>query len=70
MVCLIDPVGDVYACPFAIHENFLAGSVRQPGGFEAVWRESPLFADLRRPQAGGVPLLRLVRLMPRRLYGG
>jgi mycofactocin biosynthetic radical S-adenosylmethionine protein MftC len=53
VVCLIDPVGDVYACPFAIHENFLAGSVRQPGGFETVWRESPLFADLREPQTGG-----------------
>ena len=53
VVCLIDPVGDVYACPFAIHENFLAGSVRQPGGFEAVWRTSPLFADLRQPQTGG-----------------
>ena len=53
VVCLIDPVGDVYACPFAIHENFLAGSVRQPGGFEAVWRDSPLFADLRQPQTGG-----------------
>jgi mycofactocin biosynthetic radical S-adenosylmethionine protein MftC len=53
VVCLIDPVGDVYACPFAIHENFLAGSVRQPGGFEAVWRESQLFADLRQPQTGG-----------------
>jgi mycofactocin biosynthetic radical S-adenosylmethionine protein MftC len=53
VVCLIDPVGDVYACPFAIHENFLAGSVRQPGGFEAVWRESPLFAELRQPQTGG-----------------
>ena len=34
VVCLIDPVGDVYACPFAIHENFLAGNVRSPGGFE------------------------------------
>ena len=53
VVCLIDPVGDVYACPFAIHENFLAGNVRQPGGFETVWRESPLFADLRQPQTGG-----------------
>src|SRR5690606_34111503 len=31
VVCLIDPVGDVYACPFAIHENFLAGNVRSPG---------------------------------------
>jgi mycofactocin biosynthetic radical S-adenosylmethionine protein MftC len=53
VVCLIDPVGDVYACPFAIHENFLAGNVRQPGGFETVWRESPLFGDLRQPQTGG-----------------
>jgi [mycofactocin precursor peptide]-tyrosine decarboxylase / 3-amino-5-[(4-hydroxyphenyl)methyl]-4,4-dimethylpyrrolidin-2-one synthase len=53
VVCLIDPVGDVYACPFAIHEEFLAGSVRQPGGFEAVWRDAELFAELRRPQSGG-----------------
>ena len=53
VVCLIDPVGDVYACPFAIHENFLAGNVRDPGGFTAVWRESELFTDLRRPQTGG-----------------
>ena len=53
VVCLIDPVGDVYACPFAIHDSFLAGNVRSPGGFAAVWRESELFADLRRPQAGG-----------------
>jgi radical SAM protein with 4Fe4S-binding SPASM domain len=52
-VCLIDPVGDVYACPFAIHENFLAGSVRDQGGFTAVWRESDLFTELRQPQTGG-----------------
>jgi mycofactocin radical SAM maturase len=53
VVCLIDPVGDVYACPFAIHDSFLAGSVRGPGGFAAVWRDSELFARLRRPQTGG-----------------
>jgi mycofactocin biosynthetic radical S-adenosylmethionine protein MftC len=53
VVCLIDPVGDVYACPFAIHDSFLAGSVRQPGGFEAVWRDAPLFARLREPASGG-----------------
>jgi mycofactocin biosynthetic radical S-adenosylmethionine protein MftC len=53
VVCLIDPVGDVYACPFAIHQNFLAGNVRQPGGFEAVWQASRLFAELRQPQDGG-----------------
>ena len=28
VVCLIDPVGDVYACPFVIHDEFLAGNVR------------------------------------------
>jgi mycofactocin radical SAM maturase len=53
VVCLIDPVGDVYACPFAIHDNFLAGNVRDTGGFRDVWRHSELFADLRRPQTGG-----------------
>jgi mycofactocin radical SAM maturase len=53
VVCLIDPVGDVYACPFAIHESFLAGNVRDEGGFARVWRESELFASLRQPQSTG-----------------
>lgn len=53
VVCLIDPVGDVYACPFAIHDQFLAGNVRQPGGFTGVWRDCDLFAELRRPQSTG-----------------
>jgi mycofactocin biosynthetic radical S-adenosylmethionine protein MftC len=53
VVCLIDPVGDVYACPFAIHDAFKAGNVRSPGGFAGVWRSSALFADLRSPQGGG-----------------
>src|SRR6476646_4149568 len=44
VVCLIDPVGDVYACRFAIHENFLAGNVGSPGGFQEVWQHSELFA--------------------------
>jgi mycofactocin radical SAM maturase len=52
VVCLIDPVGDVYACPFAIHETFLAGNVRD-AGFAAVWRESSLFRELREPQSAG-----------------
>lgn len=54
VVCLIDPVGDVYACPFAIHENFLAGNLLADGGFQRVWQESALFRDLRVPQTGGV----------------
>jgi mycofactocin biosynthetic radical S-adenosylmethionine protein MftC len=53
VVCLIDPVGDVYACPFAIHEEFLAGNVRQEGGFAVVWERAPLFARLRSNDGGG-----------------
>ncbi len=53
VVCLIDPVGDVYACPFVLHDEFKAGSVREPGGFAHVWRESDLFRELRRPTAAG-----------------
>jgi [mycofactocin precursor peptide]-tyrosine decarboxylase / 3-amino-5-[(4-hydroxyphenyl)methyl]-4,4-dimethylpyrrolidin-2-one synthase len=53
VVCLIDPVGDVYACPFVIDRQFLAGNVRDPGGFPAVWRESPRFRSLREPQSAG-----------------
>jgi mycofactocin radical SAM maturase len=53
VVCLIDPVGDVYACPFVIDRQFLAGNVRQPGGFASVWRHSELFASLRAPQSAG-----------------
>jgi mycofactocin biosynthetic radical S-adenosylmethionine protein MftC len=53
VVCLIDPIGDVYACPFVIHDEFLAGNVRDPGGFERVWRESELFTELREPQHAG-----------------
>jgi mycofactocin radical SAM maturase len=53
VVCLIDPIGDVYACPFAIHQEFLAGNVRAGGGFTAVWRSSELFRELRGPQSGG-----------------
>jgi mycofactocin radical SAM maturase len=53
VVCLVDPLGDVYACPFVIHDEFLAGNVREPGGFTRVWRSSELFASLREPQSAG-----------------
>ena len=45
VVCLIDPIGDVYACPFVIHDEFKAGSVRDEGGFSHVWKQSDLFTD-------------------------
>jgi mycofactocin radical SAM maturase len=53
VVCLIDPVGDVYACPFVIHDEFRAGNVRDPGGFTSVWRGSELFTSLREPESPG-----------------
>jgi mycofactocin radical SAM maturase len=53
VVCLVDPVGDVYACPFVMHPDFRAGSIRRAGGFAAVWRESELFLGLREPQTSG-----------------
>ncbi|MEJ7801006.1 MAG: mycofactocin radical SAM maturase [Ilumatobacter sp.] len=53
VVCLIDPVGDVYACPFVIHDEFKAGNVRDLGGFGRVWKQSDLFRELREPQSAG-----------------
>jgi mycofactocin biosynthetic radical S-adenosylmethionine protein MftC len=53
IVCLIDPIGDVYACPFVIHDEFKAGNVRETGGFTDVWRASDLFLELREPQSAG-----------------
>jgi radical SAM peptide maturase, mycofactocin system len=53
IVCCVDPVGDVYACPFTLAPEFRAGNVRQEGGFTGVWREAPLFAHLREWQVGG-----------------
>ncbi len=52
VVCLIDPVGDVYACPFVIHDEFRAGNVRE-AGFSHVWRHSELFRSLREPGNAG-----------------
>lgn len=53
VVCLIDPIGDVYACPFVIHDQFKAGNALDAGGFTQVWRESELFTELREPQSAG-----------------
>lgn len=53
VVCLIDPIGDVYACPFVIHDEFRAGNVRDEGGFARVWKQSDLFRSLREPQSAG-----------------
>jgi mycofactocin biosynthetic radical S-adenosylmethionine protein MftC len=53
IVCLIDPVGDVFACPFVLHDEFKAGNVLDDGGFKQVWSSSDLFTSLREPQSPG-----------------
>jgi mycofactocin radical SAM maturase len=53
IVCLIDPIGDIYACPFVIHDEFKAGNVRQSGGFTDVWQNSERFLALREPESAG-----------------
>jgi mycofactocin radical SAM maturase len=53
VVCLIDPVGDVYACPFVLHGDFRAGNVRDRGGFSQIWKSSELFLSLREPESAG-----------------
>ncbi len=71
VVCLVDPVGDVYACPFAIHEQFLAGNVRSAGRFRPGL--APLRPVHRTPPAAerrGVWLLWPLRRLPRWVHGG
>ena len=71
VVCLIDPVGDVYACPFAIHDRFLAGNILSDGGFDNVWKNAPLFRRAAGAAVGRrVRQLRPLRQLPRRLHGG
>jgi mycofactocin radical SAM maturase len=53
IVCLVDPVGDVYACPFLLDPAFRSGSIVRDGGFLNVWRTAPLFAHLREWDVGG-----------------
>ena len=43
VVCLIDPVGDVYACPFAIHDRFPGRKRVGDGSFDNIWKNAPLF---------------------------
>jgi mycofactocin radical SAM maturase len=51
IVCCVDPLGEVYACPFILDDSFSGGNVRD--GFEHVWKTSKLFAHLREWQVGG-----------------
>jgi len=49
--CLVDPLGDVYPCPFLLHRRFRAGSARPPARLVDVWRTSRVLIDLRNPPA-------------------
>ena len=70
VVCLIDPIGDVYACPFVIHDEFLAGNVRDAGGFSHIWRDERTVPVVARAAVGrSLRLVRLVRRVPGRLHG-
>ena len=71
VVCLIDPVGDVYACPFAIHENFLAGNVRDAGRLrDRVEDVGAVPGSAQARHRRRVQVLRVLRLLPGRLHGG
>lgn len=54
VVCLVDPIGDVYACPFLLQPDYRAGSIRDPGGFRQLWDSSPVFTSLRQPLPEGL----------------
>ena len=71
VVCLIDPVGDVYACPFAIHDRFLAGNVLTDSGLRQRLEERPAVSRAARtPVRGRLRQLRALRQLPGRVHGG
>ena len=71
VVCLIDPVGDVYACPFAIHDAFLAGNVRDRGRIRASLAQlGVVHPAAHRAVRRRVQLVLRLRRVPGRLHGG
>jgi len=53
IVCLVDPVGDIYACPFATSSEFMAGNMVEASSFGQVWAHSDLFQRLRHRETEG-----------------
>ena len=71
VVYLVDPIGDVCACPFAIHDAFLVEAASAVGGLRdgvARVRASSRICASRRP-AAHAPVVLAVRRLPRRLHG-
>ncbi|MFJ2667584.1 mycofactocin radical SAM maturase [Nocardia fluminea] len=46
VVCVIDPIGDVYARRLVGYDDSSAGNIRAPGGFERIWRSSDLLTGV------------------------
>jgi len=53
VVCLVDPVGDVYACPFVQHDEFLAGTSARRVASPPCGGSRKLFGLLRAPTSAG-----------------
>jgi mycofactocin radical SAM maturase len=47
VICAVNPIGEVYPCPFLLGSDFRAGNIRQAGGFQKIWQESAPFLRLR-----------------------
>ena len=71
VVCLIDPVGDVYACPFAIHDDVPApATCASPAASRRLARVGAVPGPARAADRRRVRVVLAVRLVPRRLHGG
>ncbi len=71
VVCLIDPIGDVYACPFVIHDEFKAGIGPRRGRLRPrVEAQRPVPRAARAAVGRGVRIVRQLRRLPGRLHGG
>ena len=70
VVCLVDPVGDVYACPFAIHDQFLAGNVPLASAASTRCGSTPSCSRAAQPaDRRRVHEVLGLRLLPGRLHG-
>ena len=71
VVCLIDPIGDVYACPFVIHDEFRAGiGARRRRLHRGVARERAVPGAARAAVGGRLRVVWQLRRLPGRVHGG
>ena len=70
MVCLIDPVGDVYACPFVIDPNSWPATCADRVDLPPSARERAVPVAAGAAERRGLRLVRFVRCLPGRVHGG